>query len=79
MHHRDIGWGGMDGLIWLRMGTSGGFLWTLELAFRFHKTENSWVAEWLVASQEVLSSMELVVIHRTLHKHNWAMNTLYKN
>jgi hypothetical protein len=26
MHHRDIGWGGMDGLIWLRMGTSGGFL-----------------------------------------------------
>jgi hypothetical protein len=43
-------------LIWLRIGTSGGLLWTRWWTFRFHKMpRNSWVAERLAASQEGLS------------------------
>jgi hypothetical protein len=46
------------GLIWLRTGTGGGLLWT----FGFHKMmESSWVAAQLAASQEGLSSMNLVI------------------
>jgi hypothetical protein len=48
-------------LIWLRIGTSGGLLWTWRWTFRFHKMlGNSWVAVQLVAFQEGFSSMELV-------------------
>jgi hypothetical protein len=37
MHYREVGSEGMVGLIWLRMGISGGLLRTLELTFRFCK------------------------------------------
>jgi hypothetical protein len=44
------------GLIWLRIGTSGGLLWRREWTFGFHKTlGSSRVAAQLVASQEGLS------------------------
>jgi hypothetical protein len=47
--------------IWLRIGTSGGLLWTRWWTFGFHKMlGNSWVAAQLVASQERLSSVKLV-------------------
>jgi hypothetical protein len=47
------------GLIWLRIGTSGGLLWTWQwTSFRFHKMlGSSWVTAQLTASQEGLSSM----------------------
>jgi hypothetical protein len=46
------------GSIWLRIGTSGGLLWTRLWTFGFHKTlGSSWVAAQLAASQEGLSSM----------------------
>jgi hypothetical protein len=48
------------GFIWLRIGTSGGFLWTRRWTSVFHKLlGNSWVAEWLMAAQG-LSSVGLV-------------------
>jgi hypothetical protein len=48
------------GLIWLRTGTSGVFLWTRQRTFGFNKMlGNSWVGELLVASQGV-SSMVLI-------------------
>jgi hypothetical protein len=47
-----IGW------IWLRIGTSGGLLWTRYWTFGFHKMlGSSWGAAQLTASQEGLSSM----------------------
>jgi hypothetical protein len=47
--------------IWLRIGTSGGLLWTWKWAFVFHKIlGTSWVAAQLAASQKGLSSMKLV-------------------
>jgi hypothetical protein len=49
------------GLIWLRIGTSGGPLWTRLWPFGFHKIlGKSWIAALLAASQEGLSSMKLV-------------------
>jgi hypothetical protein len=49
------------GLIWLWIGTGGGFLWTRQWTFGFHKMlVNSWVPAQQAASQEGLSSMELV-------------------
>jgi hypothetical protein len=46
------------GLIWLRIGTSGGLLWKRWWTFWFHKMlGSSWVAAQLAASQEGLSSM----------------------
>jgi hypothetical protein len=52
---REIGW---DGMIWLRIGTSGGLLWTRQWTFEFHKMlRSSWVAAQLAASQGGLSSM----------------------
>jgi hypothetical protein len=49
------------GLIWLRIETSGWLLWTRQWTFGFHKMlGNSWVAVQTAASQEGLSSMELV-------------------
>jgi hypothetical protein len=52
-----------NGLFWLRIGTSGGLLWTRWWAFGFHKIlGSSLVAELLVASQEGISWLELVMI-----------------
>jgi hypothetical protein len=49
------------GSIWLRIGTSGGLLWTRRWTFGFHKMlGSSWVAAQLAASQDGLSSMKLV-------------------
>jgi hypothetical protein len=46
------------GLIWLRIGTSGGLLWTRLWTFGFlEMLRSSWVAAQLAASQEGLSSM----------------------
>jgi hypothetical protein len=43
--------------IWLRIGTSGGPLWTRQWTFGFHKIPgSSWVAAQLAASQDGLSS-----------------------
>jgi hypothetical protein len=44
---REIGWDGVDwiGLIWLRIRTSGGLLWTRYWIFGFHKMLE--VLEWL--------------------------------
>jgi len=48
MDVREIGWEGVHGSIWLRIGTSGGILWTRSWTFGFHKRpEVSWLAEWL--------------------------------
>jgi hypothetical protein len=50
------------GLIWLRIGTSGGLLWTLLWTFGFHKfLGSSWVAIQLAAYQEGLGSVKLVL------------------
>jgi hypothetical protein len=46
------------GSIWLRIVTSGWFLWTRKWTFGFHKTlGSSWVSAQLAASQEWHSSM----------------------
>jgi hypothetical protein len=46
------------GLMWLKIGTSGGFLWTRQWTFGFHKMlVCSWVAAQLAASREGLSSL----------------------
>jgi hypothetical protein len=51
------------GLIWLRIDTSGGLLWTRKWTFVFHKMlRSSWVAAQMAASQEGLSSMEWVYL-----------------
>jgi hypothetical protein len=60
MDPREIVWDGVDWMMWLRLGTSGGLLWTLYWNFRFIEyLRISWVAERLVASQEELRSMGL--------------------
>jgi hypothetical protein len=47
------------GFNWLRTGTSGGLMWTRQWTFGFHKRRGiSWVAEWLLASQKVVRTME---------------------
>jgi hypothetical protein len=58
MDVREIGWGDMDWIDLVLIGTSGGLLWTRWWTFGFHKILGScWVAAHLAASQEVLSSM----------------------
>jgi hypothetical protein len=48
------------GFMWLRIGTSGGLLWTQQCTFNFHETRRiSWIAVPLLTSQEGLCSMEL--------------------
>jgi hypothetical protein len=57
---REIGWDSIvwTGLIWLRIGTSGGLLRTRLLTFGFHKMlGSSGVAAQLATSQEGLSLM----------------------
>jgi hypothetical protein len=50
------------GLIWLRIGTSGGLLWTRCWNFGFHKMlGSSWVAAQLLAPQEGLGSVSKLV------------------
>jgi hypothetical protein len=62
------------GLIWLRIGTDGGLLWTRYLNFGYHKMlVSSWVDAQMAASQERLSSTKFVsycalrnlIIHKT--------------
>jgi hypothetical protein len=49
------------GLIWFRTEKSGGFWWTREWTFGFHKMRVvSWQAEELLASKERLCCTELV-------------------
>jgi hypothetical protein len=53
--------GGVDWMVWLRIGTSWWFLWIRWWTFGFDKMlGNYWVAPQLVASRVVLSSIELV-------------------
>jgi hypothetical protein len=60
MNLREIEWGGLD-WIWLRIGTSGGLEGSCEHGNEpLGSVANSCVAEGLAASQEGLSSMELV-------------------
>jgi hypothetical protein len=59
---------GWYGLMWLRIGTSGGILWTRYWTFGFHKMlGSSWVAAQFAASQEGLSSVSEWVVS-TNHK-----------
>jgi hypothetical protein len=45
MNPREIRWDGIwTGLIWLRIGTSGGHLWTRLWTFRFHKLLRSFLS-----------------------------------
>jgi hypothetical protein len=58
------------GLIWLRIGTSGGLLWTRQWTSGFHKMlGSSWVAVQLAASQEGFSSMSEWM---TEHESDWS-------
>jgi hypothetical protein len=53
--------GKYGGKVWTR-GTSGGLLWTQQWTFGFHKRRGiSWLAEWLLTSQEGFCSLELVI------------------
>jgi hypothetical protein len=61
MDLREIGCLVWTGLIWFRIGTSGGLLYTRQWTFGFHKMlGSSWAATQLAASQEGLSSKKLV-------------------
>jgi hypothetical protein len=58
MDIKEIWWVVWTGFIWLRIRTSGGFLWTWYWTFGFHKVlGNSWVDERLATSQKGLSSV----------------------
>jgi len=49
------------GYLWIKIGNSGGFLWTQKWTSEFYKRrENSWLAEGLWASQEGVCYMELL-------------------
>jgi hypothetical protein len=51
----------VDWLIWLRIGTSGGLLWTRYWTFVFHKMlGSSWVAVQFASPEEGRSSLSLV-------------------
>jgi hypothetical protein len=54
---------GWIGSIWLRIGTSGGLLWTRWWTFGLHKTQgSSWVAAQLTTSQGLSSMTEWVKV-----------------
>jgi hypothetical protein len=64
MDLREIGWDGVEWieLIWLRIGTSGGLLWTRYWTFGFHKMlGSSSGAAQSAAPQEGLSSVSKCV------------------
>jgi hypothetical protein len=80
---REIGLDGMDWLIWIRVGTSGGLLWTRWWNFWFHKMLGSyWIAAQLAASQEGLSSVSKYTVqtsntpcpHTSCKVHWWWWN-----
>jgi hypothetical protein len=50
--------------IWLRIGTSNWLLRTRQWTFWFHTRQGiSWLVEWLSASEQGLSSVELVILY----------------
>ena len=54
MDLQQMGSGVWNGLIWLRIGTSGGLLWMRQWTFGFHKMRGiSWLAKKLLASQRL--------------------------
>jgi hypothetical protein len=58
---REIGLDGMDWLVWPRIGTTGGLLWTRYWTFGIHKMlGSSRVAAQLVAPQERLGFISIV-------------------
>jgi hypothetical protein len=60
MDLQEVGLGGMDILIWLRIGTDGERLYARQQTFTYHKMRGiSWLAEDMLASEEGLCSMEL--------------------
>jgi hypothetical protein len=64
-----------SGSIWLRIGTSGGLLWTRWWIFGFLKMlGSSWVAAQLAASQEGLSS-----VSKQVHSHRPEEQTAFRN
>jgi hypothetical protein len=58
-------------LMWPRIGTGGGLLWMRLRTFGFHKMRGiSWVVGDMLASQEGLYSMELVIlVNKTCTNH----------
>jgi hypothetical protein len=57
---------GVGEFIWRRTVTSGEFLWTRKWSFGFHKKQAvTWLAEWLLSSQERLCTMKLVATKKT--------------
>jgi hypothetical protein len=61
-------------LIWLRIGTGGRLLWVRWWTFGFHKMRGiSWLADDLLASQEGLCSMELVMRHIRFEGSNYEL------
>jgi hypothetical protein len=59
----EIGWGGVDWIVSLRVGTSGELMWMRLWTFGFHKMlGNCQVATQLVASRAVFSSIELELV-----------------
>jgi hypothetical protein len=64
----DGGGGAWAGSVWLRIGTGGWLLWVRWWTFGFHKKRViSWLCDDLLASREVLSSMELVFPPQSKH------------
>jgi hypothetical protein len=62
--------GGMDWIDWLRIGRSGEPLSMQSWTFRFHKRWRiSWLAENLLASQEGLWSLELIISNESKGQH----------
>jgi len=52
---------GCTGCIWLSIQIAGGLLWTRRWTYELHKRRGiSWLAEWVLASQQGLCSIELV-------------------
>jgi len=53
-------WENVVGIIWLRVGASGGLLWARSWTFGFRKLRGiSWLAVELAASEERLGSIEI--------------------
>ena len=62
MYLKEVGWGGAwTGLIWLRLGSGSGLAWMRPWLYRCREMQGvCWLCEDLLASQEWVSSMELV-------------------
>jgi hypothetical protein len=61
MDQRKYGRKVWTGFICFRIGTSGRLLWRRQWTFGFHKRlRTSWLAEWLLASQEGLCPIDIV-------------------